>query len=525
MENKAINIYQYVNKEILDLFIDKSQGLEYLIMAFDDNDIINISKKFDFIPEDFKLNILDNGANSKWDRFLTIIDNIPQCFGMIALEILCASRMERTNSYTENAYNLIFKEYINQNNIQTNYSKYQDKIWGLAKSYIEQDLNFKTTIPEPKIGKGRFVQYPLSQVYLNKNDLFNFRGAFQFKDLKPSQAIRFEDLNLILEINQGFNTIDKEYKTSHFNIVINRNTFQLLIVQQQIHNEFLNWTGELVINSEKERKPIKKLHCEHYGKTSFNFYYYCQQETYDVKKSNFKSELIQNNIISKSTDYIVLRVPEGKYDFEDVRKVKIDEEVIILVFNLDCPIVNDLANINILPIDIGLRESVIYNFIMNNAIAESNLGKKIISLCRNNLLELKNGYRLLNNIFLKNHGPNYLIKEDLRIKINQETKCLKSGENLDLSCLDIGEYSISISKAHNFTIQICENYISNTIDKSGKGWNIVEYKPFQDNFDICGLHIENSYVINSTKSFIDVVIKRKKIQTENQILKTLSRLN
>jgi hypothetical protein len=508
------------------MFLKKSLGMDYFIMAIDDNDIKVISKKCNLTSEQLKSEVIGLGTKTKWDKYLNIIDNIPQCFGMIALQVLCASRMERTDEYTENAYNLIFKEYINQNNIQLKYKKYQDKIWMMAKSYIEEHLNYKTSIPDPKIGKGRFIQYPLSQVYLNKNDLLKFSGLFHHYELKPNQAIRFDDLNIILNINNDFNDVDKKFRTSHFDKIINRKIFQLLIAQQQIHNEFLNWNGEWVNDSNKEKSPSKKLYCEHYGETTFEFYYYNQQKQYDVEKKNFKNELLENNIISKYTDYIVLRIPEGiHYVFEDVRKVKIDEDVIIITLNDDSPIINDLANINILPLDIGLTGCELYKFNMNSDIAESSLGKKIISSCRNKLLELISGYRLLNNKFLKNHGPKYLIKEDLRIKINQTSKDLKCGEILDLSHKNIGEHTISIAKAHNFTIQICENYINNTVEKSGKGWDIGEYKPLQDNFDICGLYTEDLNVNNSTKFFLDIVIKRKKIKTENQILKSLSRLN
>ncbi|MCF6299893.1 MAG: hypothetical protein L3J52_02065, partial [Proteobacteria bacterium] len=201
------------------------------------------------------------------------------------------------------------------------------------------------------------------------------------------------------------------------------------------------------------------------------------------------------------------------------------EDIIILVFNVVCSIAADLANINIPSTDIGLNGCELYKFKINSVIAESSLGKKIISLSRNSLFELKNGYRLLNNKFLINHGPKYLIKEDLRIKVNQESKDLKSGEELDLSHLAVGEYSISIFKAHKFTIEICNNQINDFIEKSGKGWNLGEYKPCQQPFDMFGLFMEELFVDNSTSSFIDVIVKQNKIKTNNQILKSLSRLN
>jgi hypothetical protein len=516
-------VYQSINQNIYQLFLEKSIGMNYFILAFDDNDLGTISAKLEISTDKIISIILDNEQNKNWQIFLEEINGLPQSFGIIALQVLCASRMEKTVDYSANTYIKIIEKLFNISNIQLIYNKFQDKLWSKLKTYIES-LNYKTIIPNPRKNKGRYIQYPISQVYLNKNDLKYFSGYFANKDLKPNQAIVLEDFISILGIENDFYSVNNQYITNHFKQIINRETFQFPIAQQQIHNKYITWKGSEFRENHIQITPNVKLYCEVFQDEYFTFYIK-KNKIVEINNTKLTEELLRYKVITKTTEFLILRIPEGKWDFEDVRKVKMEDDVIIIVFDNNSDINDELNESNIISRKLVISECQLFKFNMNEIVSKSNLWERIISKSRNNILSLKSGYRLLRNKFLINHGPKFLIKKDLRISINKESKNFKNGQLLDFTNYKKGNYEIIITGAHKFKIQICVNVINTVIKKPTSGWNISEYKPIYKPFDLFGLTLQQTLLDNSTKSFLKVSILKQKINTNNQILKTLSRLN
>ena len=64
------------------------------------------------------------------------------------------------------------------------------KVWSESRQMLMR-------IPEPKTGYGRFVQYPLSQALLNRNDLEHLPLVFRKRGLQAGEDLDLSDFKAL----------------------------------------------------------------------------------------------------------------------------------------------------------------------------------------------------------------------------------------------------------------------------------------------------------------------------------------
>ena len=141
--------------------------------------------------------------SNSWSDLLKKKETIPQYFGLIALQCLAAFKMQNEidRTRTESNYRNQFADIVGLSSVN-DFNKFssesfdlnlniQEAIWLNAVDYLK--LNYiNISIPKIRPGKGRYVQFPISQIILNYEDLKEY--AIFFKSInKEFESISFED--------------------------------------------------------------------------------------------------------------------------------------------------------------------------------------------------------------------------------------------------------------------------------------------------------------------------------------------
>lgn len=135
---------------------------------------------------------------------------IPRYFGLIALQCYAALLMENDGINSERVYQERFCELagLGSNSVlqarfreDFQHLKVQEVIWTQAKRHFSL-LNIPIAIPDLKDGVGRYVQFPLFQVVLNKEDMKEFIPFFKILE-NVAEHVSFTDFQRYFRINRS----------------------------------------------------------------------------------------------------------------------------------------------------------------------------------------------------------------------------------------------------------------------------------------------------------------------------------
>ena len=182
-------IYNDFNLYIHNYFFKEENHGETIILAVDDSVINDFCREYRVSEEELQKSVSEK-YNRSWDLTLTEEMDIPQYIGLIAIQVYLASLMENDDDFSAGQFNPRLCQYLGVtiNKLQELYRLYQDSLWHNLKKWVAYN-NFNILIPEMKSGKGRFVQYPLSQALLNKEDLKNAPYLFEKVGLKIGENL------------------------------------------------------------------------------------------------------------------------------------------------------------------------------------------------------------------------------------------------------------------------------------------------------------------------------------------------
>ena len=230
-------IYKRFNLFIKDNFFSTKKMGEKIIFSIDESILNEFFKEENISYDDLKNSISEALQNKQFH--VEFIDN---CFAICAIQVYIASQMQTENEFSRNQYNPRLSAYLsmNVNKLQEFYSKYQDIIWGNLKLFCNRN-NFQINIPFSNKGKGRYIQYPFSQVLLNKEDLKEIPILFEKSGIKKTEYFSFEDFFYIIK-----NADKRNCMSSNFYRVKERLIKEDCIdhLYQQIYNYFINdWDG------------------------------------------------------------------------------------------------------------------------------------------------------------------------------------------------------------------------------------------------------------------------------------------
>lgn len=196
------------------------------------------------------------------DRWIFLLENddknLPQYFGIIAIQCLAASQMHNDGYYSSNAYQVRLIEILNlddNNELQILFrgdnvnNPIQERIWYSAKSYLKKEFNYELSLPKKRSKAGRYVQYPISQALLNTEDLKLFTCFFS-EEFRVKEKIRFDYFKNRL-VNSLTN-IDVSKKIDR--LLTDENKKELCF--RQLFEFYNDWDGEIYSKLNKKKKNI-----------------------------------------------------------------------------------------------------------------------------------------------------------------------------------------------------------------------------------------------------------------------------
>ncbi|MGJ1417635.1 hypothetical protein [Sphingobacterium multivorum] len=213
--------YQVFNKWVYDYYRTTTLKNGFCSFAIDEYEIEIFKKKYSLDNLYFREIRL-----VPWSKLLEQYDyhglKIPAYFGLIALQCLGASAMETSEKiYVSN----FSKRFCNVTGVKKKelagfFSELfageyvQELIWNRAKNYLAKNFDFHLIIPNNTEGPGRYIQFPKSQVVLNKEDLKEIAEKVLI-NLNLEKAISEEEFNRTFYtrfLTQSFNSKNNKSK-------------------------------------------------------------------------------------------------------------------------------------------------------------------------------------------------------------------------------------------------------------------------------------------------------------------------
>lgn len=167
--------------------------------------------------------------------------SISHIIGILAIQLYAASLRENNDGYTENNYrdrlSILLNWYITD--LQSWMTQWQDYYWQSLYNWCT-DNGFEIFKCSPKIGKNRYVQYPIehSKSVFTIEDLLYIAKCFVDNNLLPGEDISFKEFKSIIKDY----TIRSFTQTNHGKGVIyySRRAEDYL---RQVYNFYLRWDG------------------------------------------------------------------------------------------------------------------------------------------------------------------------------------------------------------------------------------------------------------------------------------------
>lgn len=505
--------YNKFNSWVYEYYISNCIPFQLNTLSIPSSEIENFT-----IENDIEISRFNELNKFSWLELLKVKNEIPQYFGLLALQCLAAFKMQNQDGLTAANFKVRFAEIIgitNYNDLNSFFSedfdnkfKIQEKIWYNAKEFFE-NKNIKVNIPKITVNAGRFIQFPKSQIILNYEDLKEYVTFFKLIN-EEFESVSFEDFKKFYVNN-----------ISDFRNSFRRNN------NTKSDNEW----------SEIEKKiKIKQI-----------FDYYCTEDWEGLfQKAKTKEKVSNVNYIIKLIDDQLFLFDEYHNRLEDFNSLIRKNRFMMFRKNNDYP--NEYESVN----SFSVNDSNI--FIVYNSPANSNeirILKKNFQYDsyvseKNNFFVFKIIYSeqlpdFLINKFVSSH-PIELIgfkvsgKKQYFVNYPPKIKCLKDipyhiffqKRKIQKNEINkVGKYSIKINGYSNYNFELLESpvldYSSNTNENSlvFKSLNYLDDKVAT----ISGLQINYENKSNVESLTINNWINSlsgKKIYSENQLLKLIS---
>lgn len=519
---EIVNKYELICNKLAESFFDKSLGCDYFIMSFDAADLKEISQKLQIESKDV-LKVISEyylGYHERGQNYT----NWP--LGIAAFQVYFASQMGSFENFGDGEYNPVLADNLNIDitKLQTLYETTQDSIWKSVKDFI-LSLGFKTNIPSPRNGPGRYVQYPKSQAYFNQNDLTSFKNLLaNNSQLRTYMEIGMISFFKILCREDLSNIAQQPLTTRAINLIKDSSTNQE-ILKSQLFNYFCNLDDFELNSIEVENTHFRTSNL--FYDDNNNFYLIDSSGLkVDIDNLNIKQDLLTYNITNQNTKFLILKRDPAYGDYYQVAKANLGDQIKILILDPHSLVYQyilrhnptnliEVDNIKIynLTIPIGLPENDhLFNYIINS-IAETPLN-------------WVSGIKLNRNTYLKGYGPQFIVNYKTRVFINKTQHEYIADDILDLSKFEIGHHTIQPINGRIISFNITDSSFSNSPPTAQEGWDINTFAPSTSEYNISGLsiHLLNQITNFTIRNFIDISCNKKlNTLSGNQLFKTLTK--
>lgn len=240
------NTYTRFCKYVKETFFTNDKKGELFMLVIDDEFIDNACKTISVEEKELFQSVKAMMCTHENNTFDHII-------GILAIQIYAAFHRQTDEKATNKAYYIRLSDLLKipQKNLEEWMKYEQDKYWKIFYNWCRQN-DFYTCDVKAANGAYRYVNYPLSQALLNREDLKAMRCIFNKCYLRSGEDIPYEDFKSILF---PFNSDDYRLLTPHFG-KLHKDRKKTEHINLQIYYYYLHWGGHY---EEKERNKTITL--------------------------------------------------------------------------------------------------------------------------------------------------------------------------------------------------------------------------------------------------------------------------
>ncbi len=503
------DLYIKFNQEVWNRWLDASVGSSYFIAKYDDDDHIEVLEALD-VSEDQLVSATNKFGGYYWSGFRDFFEDVPSGIGIIALQILSASRMTKV-VYREGLISLMEME---MSHLQEAFDHSQHKIWE-SFAYAISKLGYETNITR-RSGQYCFVSYPKYQSYLNKRDIESIVSYFKSRSreigINTSQKFRFDDFVSIYRLQEIY-----RYKTQITNTFLRKlkdDKFSNEIIYRQLYQRYL------VLNNTESHGLDNSVYVS--SRLIFNrFDGLCLLED-NGATSKLPTKSVQRKLLDigyKISKPIILKYDSSMMEYCEVNRFDTNDKILIITLN-QLTFYQTIAK-KILP------ESYynIFMFFIDSPMMIEALLVDYVSK-RESSIHISEGLKIHRKAYLCGYGPIITSRRKTSIFINETKYVLELGESFDLSNSKPGYYEIKIpdEPIHSFYIEKQKNNAEIINKFHGLSLLTLRY----EGSDIYGQEILVDYTTceaPSPRAFINNTLYKSKVSEtpSNLVLRNLKR--
>jgi hypothetical protein len=508
--------YQEFNKKALDYYILRYNSTLFNL-SLDDQEfknLITLEEVKDFYFLKFS-----------WNCLLEIKEDLPQYFGLIAIQCYAASLMHNDGYHAEDNYKVRLSNLLSledENTLQNlfigeDFTKpIQEEIWENSKIYLEDNFNKKLDIPDRKNNAGRYVQYPKSQALLNTEDLKYFTPFFS-EEFQLKEIFSLDYFNN--RLNARFKYIEKTSRASRlFNEEDKRDN-----CIKQVYDYYNLWDGQVYAPAIKEQQtPSKYLNTIAqkiillFDKNQPKFYVIDQQTSISKEISTEDIFTLEHYKYIYNKDFIIFKEIDHQEEYEDSRFIYSSFQYYILIdSNLRLKERKYLERNNLNRIQLS-SNLILYKYFPDETITESPLSSMFHI---DHPVLLKGGLKInRKNEYLNGYGPSICYDKKFEI-IYEFKKCEYKPES------PVGLYKVRTENYRDIEFYIVENKRSPIIIQSKlKGWHLKKYT-IENDSNLEGCCITRTEEKEVLQEWINANLKKekgKKYEGGNILIKVLN---
>jgi hypothetical protein len=530
--------YPVFNRFVFESFFGVETAGNYVTLCVDEKCLQDFCRQENMALEDFYRDIEHSVLfKEDWGWVEKEIEaEIPLFLGLIVLQVFAAYQMREgevtEKIVTERAYNERLKELLkipDNNQLQKLYSRYQERIWEKLKVWSES-RQMLMRIPEPKTGYGRFVQYPLSQALLNRNDLEHLPLVFRKRGLQAGEDLDLSDFKALWGESVESNLLPRHFYRVKSQLKENGEEEALW---RQMFACYTQWDGEVPEENQKGNKTGYKKG----GQTEHSRKYWVVDENFSslTLRKNNDSEIVaditldDSQLWEKISQYVSLSV-NGQLrftrdkiynDWIECRYFTEGEEGLILskrmLFMQD--IVQEEYQIK----KIANDRYFLYQILISSKEVCEGRFKNYFSVSAAKI-EFVGGLRIGRKIWMEGAGPLVRVANNKRVWLNGKRVTPDENGTLFFTFSPLGDYTLVVEDHTPVCFYIREPELQT--EYVNKGWKISRDSPpfLYSDKDWCmlgmGMHERLMEQESVYRSWLETVINRRPGRYSSPLMKT-----
>jgi len=479
--------YSAINEAIYDFYRKENTSGNDILLAFDDYALRKVSDSFSLSTTEVEAIIVDY-LKDGWDKVNIEINGIPQCFGLLAIQVIAAYRMHEDESYSQREYtprlvkilsisSIRLKSYFEGNTKKD--ERLQESIWQKAKSHFSRE-GYNLEIPSPSTHAWRYVKYPLSQVLFNTEDLRSITQYFELLGLRPKERFEFVEFEVLVEKTLFINNND--FLTKHACKVIKDDSIDGIKLLKQVFQFYNSWNGEVykidpeltnIENSSRTKISAYKVLLTFFDREITIYFSLADDRFVKIELTSLFNTLSENGLsYNQELPFFFNKLEKYDADFEKSRYLYPGQETIILIDKTkhgnSCRFLKNNGFDNVYEDE---------NLVLYHIIDVEKLGELLPFFADYikipNPLKLQYGIKLGRNKWMHGAGPTVTGMDCFDIyKENEKIENL--GNNL--SDITPGEYLIRTSDFNPIKFEIVSlSGIDNAIETTRRGWSFTDW--------------------------------------------------